>query len=105
MKPIVYLVALVLSFTTLGLSADPCAERLYVAPENIRVEGDGIFIRVHDKWFITEAVFSNAHGMYVETLWRRGESGCPEGQEPCRNCRRCIPDYYDDLCPLCGKPA
>ncbi len=100
-------------FCTLYISADCCrtkadavfspTEKMYIHPEQLSVSEQGIFVLINQEWFQTNSLLSDVQGLYVQTLWPQ-ENGCRKGYQPCRNCDKCIKDYYD-TCPLCHRPA
>ena len=78
-------------------------QRTYVAPEQLNISSQGIFLNVGNQCFQAEAIFSDENGIYVQNLSPQ-EDGCRKGFVPCRNCDRCVAYYYD-ICPHCNKPV
>lgn len=104
MRKFLSLLCLFALCTVCVFSGESKNKKFYVDPGNLKITSDAVLVNVQGKWFVTDSLFSNDKGLYVEEFWDF-EMGCREGYYPCRNCDRCIPHYYHDLCPICGKPA
>jgi hypothetical protein len=78
-------------------------QKVYVAPEQLKIDTDGIFIHFDEVWYKTDSLFSDGQGIYVHAR-TEPEMGCRKGFFPCRNCDRCVKWYYD-ICPHCSKPT
>ncbi len=88
-------------FTAIEDQFESC-EKTYILPHELAMTPDGIFVKVQDQWFQTEALFSDIGGIFFQNL-KRGE--CSEKYYvPCRNCGRCVHEVYD-ICPFCNKPV
>ena len=79
------------------------AEKIYIAPEQLGVTPDGIFIEMNDDWIQVNAIYSDHYGIYF-TRAALEPNGCRKGFTPCRNCKRCVREQYN-ICPLCSKPV
>ncbi len=81
---------------------EPC-EKTYVNQHSTAVTGKGIFVKINEQWFQTEALFSDGEGVFIRNLNPSGY-GCPDPYNACRNCMRCVHEIYD-ICPYCHKPT
>ncbi len=80
-----------------------CCGKIYVAPEQVAMSAEGIFVKFEDKWFQTESLFSDHRGVFVQNL-RSSDDGCSSPYIVCRNCKRCVHEIFD-ICPYCRKPT
>jgi hypothetical protein len=81
---------------------EPC-EKMYIAEEQAAITKKGIFVKLGEQWFQTEALFSDGNGVFIQNL-NPSAYGCPDPYNACRNCGRCIHREFD-ICPYCEKPA
>lgn len=98
-------IALVLFSITTAAFCDyfePC-EKTYVTENQTTVTRHGIFVKLDEKWFQTETLFSDVNGLFIRNLTPSGY-GCPDPYNACRNCGRCIHREFN-ICPYCGRPA
>lgn len=77
--------------------------RIYVMPDQLRINSDGFFINVDNHWIKAEALFSDETGIFIQRLLPHA-NGCREGYVPCRNCDRCVKEIYN-ICPHCERPV
>lgn len=77
--------------------------KIYVEPEQLAVSSEGIFMQLDEQWFHVGTLSSDATGIFAQD-WTLVDYGCPDPDNPCRNCGKCIHKSYN-ICPLCGKPA
>ncbi len=78
-------------------------EKYYVAPEQLAISSQGIFLNLKGEWLQAEALFSDQGGIFVRHF-TPSAYGCVDPYNACRNCGRCVHETYD-ICPYCGKPA
>lgn len=78
-------------------------QKIYVEPEQLAVSSEGIFMQLDEEWFHVGTLSSDSSGIFVQD-WTLVDYGCPDPENPCRNCGKCIHKSYN-ICPLCGKPA
>src|SRR6266404_8469024 len=87
-------------FKTQATFACPCSNektiqqfqhhgKMYVAPEQLAMSSEGIFVKFDELWFQTTALFSDTTGIFIKDLTPMGY-GCPDPYNQCRNCKRCI---------------
>lgn len=113
-KMIQKFILFVLIFNASILFADCClsyeteievksCKKIYVLPDQLAITAHGIFIMFDDNWHETNAIFSDANGIFIRPQ-ETNRRGCEEGYQRCRNCRECVREVYD-ICPLCNRPA
>lgn len=39
-------------------------EKMYVNPDQVSIEPNGIFVNVQEKWFMAEALYADTNGIY-----------------------------------------
>jgi hypothetical protein len=76
-------------------------EKTYVTHQQIAIGNRAILIHVDNQWFLTETIYSDATGLYIQNISPHAYP-CSTLSMPCLNCSRCI---YQDLtvCPYCKK--
>ncbi len=78
----------------------PCdsCEKLYLQPDQIAINEEGIFIQLGGEWMITNAIHRDGTGLYVSTAHDEGTFSWE-----CRVCHR-KNGPLDSKCPGCGTP-
>ncbi|HEY2810996.1 MAG TPA: hypothetical protein VGJ00_06380 [Rhabdochlamydiaceae bacterium] len=71
--------------------AEAQSEKLYIAPENLHIEDQSLFVFAGDVWQQVSAVYSDANGLFIERMpdsetwycrdckaWHRRGEQCPQ---------------------------
>ena len=77
----------------------PC-ESVYISPNDLFFDGHVIYVRLHDGYITTSAIYSDAKGLYFKDFKRQGN--CAKGQWHCENCDTCNENYLI-WCKTCHK--
>ena len=99
--PVFSLISLPQSNEPHSIRSFQSCEKTYVTHQQVVIGNRAILINIDHQWFLTETLYSDAKGLYVQNL-SPDVYPCSTLTMPCANCSHCI---YQDLtaCPYCRK--
>ncbi len=74
-------------------------ECVYVLPDQIRINQNGIFVLIKDREVRTSALFRDENGLYFTDMWT---AHCADGYWECMHCGHCNL-LYKFWCEICYK--